>query len=124
MFNRGGGDLEWRAESDEDWIGLEQFEDFVRVTLEPRSPGTNKGTVYVRDGRGAIERVPVRVEIDRRQGSKSRFWSRYKRPILAAGAFLGAVALVGSSRSPSSRMVSMGDVPSGRRWSSNGTTNS
>ena len=52
MFNRGGGDLEWRAESDEDWIGLEQFEDFVRVTLEPRSPGTNKGTVYVRDGRG------------------------------------------------------------------------
>ena len=95
VFNRGGGDLEWRAESDEDWIGLEQFEDFVRVTLEPRSPGTNKGTVYVRDGRGAIERVPVRVEIDRRQGSKSRFWSRYKRPILAAGAFLGAVALVG-----------------------------
>lgn len=90
VFNRGGGELHWEADSDDEWIRLEPVGDFVKVTLTPPSPGMHRGTVYVRERGGAVERVPVVVELERRTG----IWHRLKRPVLAGGIVAAALALV------------------------------
>jgi hypothetical protein len=89
VFNRGGGELDWGADSDDEWIGLESLGDFAKVTLAPRSLGANRGTVYVRERGGTVERVPVLVDV-----MQPSIWDRLKKPVLAAGAALAVLALV------------------------------
>jgi BACON domain-containing protein len=61
VVNRGGGELDWTATSEADWIDLEPQTGFFRLTMRPR-PGVNRANVLVRDrGRGGSQTLRVRV---------------------------------------------------------------
>jgi hypothetical protein len=63
VFNRGGGQLDWVAESEADWIRVEPATGLVRLSFDPR-PGTNRGSVKVRDRGGAgVRTIRVVVEV-------------------------------------------------------------
>ena len=64
VFNRGGGVLDWTADSDDAWISLEPLDDYVRVSLAPTAAGSSRGTVYVRAPDGVVQRVPVQIELE------------------------------------------------------------
>ena len=73
VYNRGGGVLDWTADSDDAWISLEPLDDYVRVSLAPTVAGSSRGTVYVRAPDGVVERVPVQIELEEgRKPSPSR----------------------------------------------------
>lgn len=59
VFNRGGGELNWTAESDVSWIHIEKLETGVRLRFDAL-PGINRGSVYIRDNGGGGSRT-VRV---------------------------------------------------------------
>ena len=103
VFNRGGGVLDWEADSDDPWISLEPLDDFVRVSLAPTAAGSSRGAVYVRERDGAVERVPVQILLEKgRTPWWTRLWSslvgsgwtRAKKMVVAAVAFVVVVALV------------------------------
>jgi hypothetical protein len=61
VVNRGGGELDWTATTEADWIDLEPQTGFFRLTMRPR-PGVNRANVLVRDrGRGGSHTLRVRV---------------------------------------------------------------
>jgi hypothetical protein len=63
VFNRGGGELDWTATTEADWIDLEPQTGFFRLTMHPR-PGVNRANVLVRDrGKGGSQTLRVRVVI-------------------------------------------------------------
>lgn len=63
VLNRGGGRLDWVAVSDADWLTVGRDGEDVRIELHPR-PGTNRGTVLVRDrGPGGARTIRVRVTV-------------------------------------------------------------
>ena len=64
VYNRGGGVLDWTADSDDAWISLEPLDDYVRVSLAPTAAGSSRGTVYVRAPDGVVQRVPVQIELE------------------------------------------------------------
>jgi hypothetical protein len=64
VFNRGGGDLSWTAESDHDWIAMEVHPEYLRLTIAPERPGVHRGAIYVRPrGPGRVARVPVVIKV-------------------------------------------------------------
>jgi hypothetical protein len=102
VFNPGGGVLHWGADSDDAWIGLEPLDDYVRVSLTPPVAGSNRGTVYVRERDGAVVRVPVQVLLEEERTSVwtrlrtslvGSGWTRAKTTVVAAVAFVVAMAL-------------------------------
>lgn len=63
VFNRGEGDLDWIAECDADWIQVESFPTFLRLTFHPHS-GVNRANVRVRDrGGGGSKTIRVTIEV-------------------------------------------------------------
>lgn len=101
VFNRGGGVLDWEADSDDAWISLEPLDDFVRVSLAPTAAGSSRGAVYVRERDGAVERVPVQILLEK---GRTPLWTRLRtslvgsgwtraRTMVAAVAFVVAMAL-------------------------------
>lgn len=63
VVNRGGGSLEWTAESSAGWLRVEAEEGAVVLHLHPAS-GPNRANVHVRDARtGAIRTLRVKVRV-------------------------------------------------------------
>lgn len=63
VFNRGGGELDWVAESDAGWIRVEPQPGYLRLWLQP-GPGSNRGNVRIRDrGGGGARTIRVHVEV-------------------------------------------------------------
>jgi len=63
VVNRGGGTLEWTADSSADWVRAEVETGALALYLEP-SVGPNRANVFVRDLRtGAIKTVRVSVRV-------------------------------------------------------------
>jgi len=63
VFNQGGGRLNWTFECGDDWIKVEKFKGFIKLTFEPK-PGTNRGRIYIRDlESGQTKRIQVRVKL-------------------------------------------------------------
>jgi hypothetical protein len=63
VFNRGGGELDWVAESDASWIEVERVHNSIRLQFALQ-PGTNRGNVHVRDrGGGGSRTVRVTVQV-------------------------------------------------------------
>ena len=64
VFNEGGGELDWRATSEEDWVSIAAEKRFFKVSFTPRKAGAHRGNIYVRDaGRGGSRRVSVFLEV-------------------------------------------------------------
>jgi uncharacterized caspase-like protein len=62
VINRGGGTLEWTAESSAGWVEPVAEGSAVVLHLYPR-PGPNRANVYVRDAGGALKTIRVSVRI-------------------------------------------------------------
>lgn len=63
VFNRGGGELDWIAESDAPWIHVEPEGNSIKLQFDPQ-PGTNRGNVHVRDrGGGGARSIHVLVQV-------------------------------------------------------------
>jgi branched-chain amino acid transport system substrate-binding protein len=63
VLNRGGGRLDWSAETTADWLRIECHEGYFTITLRPH-PGKNQGDVVVHERvSGATKTVRVRVEV-------------------------------------------------------------
>jgi hypothetical protein len=63
VLNRGGGQLDWVATTDDDWLTVTRDGDDVRIELHPR-PGNNRGAVRVRDrGPGGAKTIRVHVHL-------------------------------------------------------------
>jgi Caspase domain len=62
VINRGGGTLDWVAESSDDWVQPVAEGGAVVLHLRPR-PGPNRANVYVRDASGALKTVRVSVRV-------------------------------------------------------------
>jgi hypothetical protein len=62
VINRGGGTLDWVAESSADWIRPVAEGSAMVLHLHPR-PGPNRANVYVRDASGALKTVRVSVRV-------------------------------------------------------------
>lgn len=63
VINRGGGTLEWTADSSDEWVGVSTDAAGVLVRVDPR-PGLNRANVFVRDeGTGLIRTVRVRARV-------------------------------------------------------------
>jgi hypothetical protein len=63
VFNLGGGELDWTATTEADWVTVEAQTGWFRLTMNPR-PGGNRANVLVRDRRGGgsqVLRVYVQV---------------------------------------------------------------
>jgi hypothetical protein len=82
VFNRGGGVVDWTADSDDAWISLEPLDDYVRVSLAPTAPGPSRGTVYVRAPDGVVGRVPVQITLE---GGRTPWWPRFRTSLVASG---------------------------------------
>lgn len=102
VFNRGGGVLDWTADSDDAWISLEPLDDYVRVSLAPNAAGSSRGTVYVRALEGVVERVPVQIVLEEgrtlfwpwlRTSLVGSGWTRAKTMVVAAVLFVVAMGL-------------------------------
>ncbi len=83
VYNRGGGVLDWTADSDDAWISLEPLDDYVRVSLAPTAAGSSRGTrLRARAGR----RRAAGPGPDRARGGQEAWSSRRsERSLLAAG---------------------------------------
>jgi hypothetical protein len=68
VINRGGGTLEWTAESSADWVEPVAEGNAVVLHLHPR-PGPNRANVYVRDAGGALKTIRVSVRVRQPTGS-------------------------------------------------------
>ena len=101
-FNRGGGVLDWTADSDDAWISLEPLDDYVRVSLAPTVAGPSRGTVYLRAPGDVVKRVPVQIQLE--EGKKpvepglwkslvGSGWTRAKTMAVAAVALVVVVAV-------------------------------
>jgi hypothetical protein len=62
VINRGGGTLQWTAESSTDWITPVAESGAVILHLHPRM-GPNRANVYVRDTSGALKTVRISVRV-------------------------------------------------------------
>jgi hypothetical protein len=77
VINRGGGTLDWVAESSADWVQPVAEGSAVVLHLRPR-PGPNRANVYVRDASGALKTVRVSVRV--REPIRPAAWEPNSRP--------------------------------------------
>jgi hypothetical protein len=85
--NRGGGELDWDAVTDAEWLTATPAGDYVRIGMHPK-PGTNRGTVLVRDrGQGGSKIIRVRAYVrEPPPPSPPPAWWRVHLKQFAAGA--------------------------------------
>jgi Caspase domain len=62
VINRGGGTLDWVAQSSADWIEVVAESSAIVVHLHPR-PGPNRANVHVRDASGELKTVRLSVRV-------------------------------------------------------------
>jgi hypothetical protein len=62
VINRGGGTLDWTAESSASWVEPEAQGSAVVLHLHPR-PGPNRANIYVREAGGALKTIRVSVRV-------------------------------------------------------------
>lgn len=93
VFNRGGGVLDWTADSDDAWISLEPLDDYVRVSIAPTAAGSSRGAVYVRALEGVVERVPVQVVLEE---GRTPFWPRLRTSLVGSGWTRAKTMVVGA----------------------------
>jgi Caspase domain len=79
VINRGGGTLEWTAESSAGWVEAVAEGSAVVLHLHPR-PGPNRANVYVRDASGALKTIRVSVRVREPAGRPAEV----TRPVQAA----------------------------------------
>jgi hypothetical protein len=117
VINRGGGTLDWTAESSADWVQPVAGPGSLTLQLHPR-PGHNRANVYVTDASGAVKTLRVTVRVREPQGATTSTRADPSTRLAEAGVTRpddAQVRPLGESMVP---QPAMDDAGSGeRRWS-------